>query len=97
MKKAYWVIVYRSITDESAVKAYGALALPTVEAFSGHFLTRSTSQIEAHEAGLSLRTILVEFDRYEIALAAHESEAYQKALKALGSGAERDFRIVEGA
>jgi len=33
----------------------------------------------------------------EIALAAYESEAYKKALQALGSGAERDFRIVEGA
>jgi uncharacterized protein (DUF1330 family) len=44
-----------------------------------------------------VRTILVEFDSYEIALAAYASEAYQKALQALGSGAERDFRIVEGA
>jgi hypothetical protein len=26
MKKGYWVVVYRSISDESAVKAYGALA-----------------------------------------------------------------------
>jgi uncharacterized protein (DUF1330 family) len=38
-----------------------------------------------------------EFDRYAIVLAAHESEAYQKILQALGSGADRDFRIVEGA
>ena len=96
MKKAFWVVAYRSISDESALKAYGALALPAVESFGGRFLTRSTSQIQAHEAGLRLRTILVEFDSYEIALAAHESEAYQKALQALGSGAERDFRIVEG-
>ena len=96
MKKGYWVVVYRSISDESAVKAYGALALPAVEAFGGHFLTRSTSQIQTHEAGLPLRTILVEFDSYEIALAAHESEAYQKALQALGFAAERDFRIVDG-
>ncbi len=97
MKKGYWVVVYRSISDESAVTAYGALALPAVESFGGRFLTRSTSQIQTHEAGLQLRTILVEFDSYEIALAAHESEAYQKALLALGSQAERDFRIVEGA
>jgi len=97
MKKAYWVVVYRSASDESAVKAYGALAVPAVEAFGGRFLTRSTSRIQNHEAGLPLRTVLVEFDSYEIALAAHESEAYQKALRALGSGAERDFRIVEGA
>jgi uncharacterized protein (DUF1330 family) len=97
MKKGYWVVVYRSVSDESAVKAYGPLALPAVEAFGGRFLTRSTSQIQAHEAGLQLRTILVEFDSYEKALAAHESEEYQKALQALGFGAERDFRIVEGA
>jgi uncharacterized protein (DUF1330 family) len=60
-------------------------------------LTKSTSQIQAHEAGLQQRTVLVEFDSYDVALAAHESDAYQKALRALGSGAERDFRIVEGA
>jgi uncharacterized protein (DUF1330 family) len=97
MKKGYWVVVYRSISDEQALKAYGALALPAVESFGGRFLTRSTSQIQAHEAGLQLRTILVEFDSYDIALTAHKSEAYQKALHALGSGAERDYRIVEGA
>jgi uncharacterized protein (DUF1330 family) len=95
--KGYWVVVYRSVSDESAVKAYGALAVPAVEAFGGRFLTRSTSQMQTHEAGLQLRTILVEFESYEHALAAHKSEAYQKALQALGSGAERDFRIVEGA
>jgi uncharacterized protein (DUF1330 family) len=96
MKKGYWVVAYRSISDESALKAYGALAVPAVQSFGGRFLTGSTSQVQAHEAGLQLRTILVEFDSYDIALAAHQSEAYQKALQALGSGAERDFRIVEG-
>ncbi len=97
MKKGYWVVVYRSISDDSAVKTYGALALPAVESLGGRFLTRSTSEAQAHEAGLQLRAILVEFDSYEIVLAAHESEAYQKALQALGTGAKRDFRIVEGA
>jgi uncharacterized protein (DUF1330 family) len=63
----------------------------------GRFLTRSTSRIQTHEAGLQLRTILVEFNGYENALAAHQSKAYQKALQALGCGAERDFRIVEDA
>ena len=59
-------------------------------------MTGSTSQIQTHEAGLQQRTIVVEFDSYELALAAYESDAYQKALQALNSGAERDFRIVEG-
>ena len=96
MKKGYWVVAYRSISDESAVKAYGALAGPAVQSFGGRFLTMSASQVRAHEAGLPLRTVIVEFDSYDIALAAHESEAYKKALQALGSGADRDFRIVEG-
>jgi uncharacterized protein (DUF1330 family) len=97
MKKGYWVVVYRSISNEAAVKAYGALALPALESFGGRFLTRSSSPVQTHEAGLPLRAVLVEFDSYETALAAHESEAYKRALQALGSGAERDFRIVEGA
>ena len=97
MKKGYWVVAYKSISDESAVKAYGALAVPALQAFGARFLTGSASRIQPHEAGLQQRTILVEFDNYDVALAAHKSEAYQKALQALGSGAERDFRIVEGA
>lgn len=96
-KKGYWVVAYRSISDESALKAYRPLAVAAVQSFGGRFLTGSTSQVQAREAGLPLRTTLVEFDSYAIALAAHESDAYQKALQVLGSGAERDYRIVEGA
>ena len=97
MTKGYWVVAYRSISDESAVKAYGALAVPAIESFGGRVLTRSTSRIQPHEAGVQMRAIVVEFDSYDIAVATYESEAYRKALHALGSGAERDFRIVEGA
>ena len=96
MKKGYWVVAYRSISDESALRAYRALAVPAVQSFGGRFLTGSASQIQAQEAGLPQPTVVVEFDSYDIALAAHGSEAYQKALEALGSGAERDYRIVEG-
>ena len=97
MKKGYWVVAYKAISDDSAVLAYRALAVPAVQSFGGRFLTGPTSRIQAHEAGLPLRTIVVEFDSYDKALAAHESGAYQEALRALGSGADRDFRIVEGA
>ncbi|HEX4140039.1 MAG TPA: DUF1330 domain-containing protein [Candidatus Methylacidiphilales bacterium] len=96
MKKGYWVNAYRAISDESALKAYAELALPAVQAFGGRFLTRGTSQVQAREAGLPLRTVVVEFDSYDIALKARDSEAYQKALQVLGSAVERDSRIVEG-
>jgi len=70
--------------------------VPAVQAFGGRFLTRFASQIQAHEAGLPQPAVVVEFDSYDAALAAHKSEAYQKAIQAFGSAAERDFRIVEG-
>src|SRR5262249_8757237 len=96
MKKGLWVVAYQSISDASAVQAYGALAVPAVQSFGGRFLTMSASQMQAHEAGLQQPTVLVEFDSYDIAPSAHESEAYPKALQALRSRAERDFRIGEG-
>jgi uncharacterized protein (DUF1330 family) len=55
------------------------------------------SAVTAHEAGLKQMTVVVEFDSYEIALAAYESEDYKKALAVFGPEVERDFRIAEGA
>ena len=72
------------------------LAVPAVQSFGGRLLTMSTGQMQVHEAGLQQPTVVVEFDSYDIARSAHESEVYQKALQALGSGAERDYGIVEG-
>lgn len=42
------------------------------------------------------RTVLIEFDSVEAAIAAHDSPGYRAALDALGDGAVRDIRIVEG-
>ncbi len=49
-----------------------------------------------YEAGVAQRTVLLEFDSLDHATAAYESPEYQAALEALGDGAERDIRIVEG-
>ena len=97
MKKGYWIVVDRSVSDDAAVKAYAAAAGPALESLGGRLLTRFVSRVQPREAGLPQRAVLVEFESYENALAAYESPAYRKALEALGSGAERDFRIVEGA
>jgi uncharacterized protein (DUF1330 family) len=96
MKKGYWVVAYRSISDESALKEYGKLALPAIEAGGGKALVRTADAIEPHEAGLKQRMVVMEFESFEKAKATYSSPGYQAALKALGSGAERDFRIVEG-
>jgi uncharacterized protein (DUF1330 family) len=40
--------------------------------------------------------VIVEFDSVERAVAAYQSKDYQAALAALGKGAERDVRFIEG-
>ena len=40
--------------------------------------------------------MLIEFHSYEAAVAAYDCPAYQKALKALDNGVDRDIRIFEG-
>lgn len=96
MKKGYWVVAYRSISDESALKHYGDLAIPAIEAAGGKTLIRTAEAIEPRESGLKQRIVVTEFENFEKALATYNSAAYQAALKVLGSAAERDFRIVEG-
>ena len=94
MAKAYWVATYRSISNPEALAAYAKLAGPAIQA-GGRFLARGTAAM-AYEAGLLQRTVIIEFDSVEKAAAAHDSAGYQEALKALGKGADRDMRIVEG-
>ena len=94
MAKAYWIAFYRSISDPDALSAYAKLGAPALAAAGGRFLARGTA-VMAYEAGLRERTVLIEFDSVEQAVAAHDSAAYQAALQALGDGAVRDLRIVE--
>lgn len=96
MKKGYWVVAYRSVSNESALKRYAEMALPAIEAGGGKFLVRTADAVEPREAGLKQRTVVIEFENFQQALTTFDSAPYRQALEALGSGAERDFRIVEG-
>ncbi|MCX4690061.1 DUF1330 domain-containing protein [Kitasatospora purpeofusca] len=95
MAKGYWVSVYPAVPDPEGLTAYDKLAGPAVRAGGGRVLSRG-ARVVAHEAGITQRAVLIEFDSFEQAVAAYESEAYRKALLALPDGVERDFRIVEG-
>ncbi len=95
MKKGYWVVAYRSVSDEARLKEYGKLAVPAIEAGGGQMLIR-TSDVDARESGLKQRIVVTEFPSLEQAVATYNSPAYEAARKTLGSAAERDFRIVEG-
>ena len=96
MAKAYWITAYRSISNPDALAAYAKIAAPALTAAGGRFLARGTAA-KAMEQGLMQRTVLIEFDSVDKAVAAYNSPGYKEALVALGkSAAERDIRIVEG-
>ncbi len=95
MAKAYWIVTYRSISDQNALGEYAKLAAPAIAAHGGRYLERG-QPIKTYEAGINQRCTIIEFDSAEKAIEAHECSEYQAALKALGNGAERDIRLVEG-
>jgi uncharacterized protein (DUF1330 family) len=95
MPKAYTIVCYHSISDPLKLAAYAKLAPAATAPFGARYLARSNAA-EAYEHGRKERTVIAEFPSLEKAIAAYSSPAYAEALKALGDGAVRDVRIVEG-
>ena len=95
MPKAYWISAYRTIKNPDKMAAYAKLAGPAITGGGGRFLARG-EPAKVYELGLQQRTVLIEFDSVAQAVATHDSAAYQAALAALGDGAEREIRIIEG-
>lgn len=95
MAKGYVISCYHSISDPEKLQAYAKLAGPAIEAAGGRFLARGTAA-RAMEAGIKERTVIIEFESLDKAMALYDSPAYQEAVRALGNAAQRDMRVVEG-
>ena len=89
MAKGYMISAHRCAADLEKASAYRDLAVPALISMGGKFLSAG-GRVVAKENGLAERTILIEFESFEAAVNAYESEAYQKALKLLSGGADRD-------
>jgi uncharacterized protein (DUF1330 family) len=96
MAKGYWITFYRTITNAGALGEYAKLAGPAIEAGGGKFLARGVP-VKTYEAGLTERTVLIEFESVTKATETFEGASYQVAAKLLVGAAERDIRIVEGS
>jgi uncharacterized protein (DUF1330 family) len=95
VSKAYWISCYHEVMDPLKLAAYAKLAGPAIEAGGGRFLARAVAA-HAYEHGRLERSVVIEFDSLEQALATHDSPAYKAALVALDGGVIRDLRIVPG-
>jgi uncharacterized protein (DUF1330 family) len=94
MAKAYWIATYRAVHDPEALAAYAALGAPALLKAGGRILARG-NPAKVYDGGINERTVLLEFDSVAQAVAAHDSDDYQAALRVLGDAVERDLRIVE--
>jgi uncharacterized protein (DUF1330 family) len=95
MPKAYWITTYREIKDRAKLEANAKLAPVALAPFGVRYLCRGLPEA-TFEAGLKERLVVSEFPSLEKAIAGHDSPGYQDALKALGDGAVRDIRIING-
>ena len=95
MPKGYMISAHRSEADPVKRAAYLEIAEDALIAAGGRFLAKG-GKVVAKENGIVQRTVLIEFDSFDAAVAAYESEGYQKALDALAGGADRDIRLFEG-
>ena len=95
MPKGYILSAHRSPANPGKRAAYAKIAVPAFKSAGGKFLAQASNVI-AKENGKNERTILIEFESLEKAIAAYNSDEYQKALQVLDGGADRDFRIFEG-
>jgi uncharacterized protein (DUF1330 family) len=95
MAKAYWIAAYRSVNNPDALAAYAKVSGGILQKLGGRILARGLPA-QIYDDGLMERTVLLEFEGVEQAIATHDSLEYQEALKLLGNAVERDLRIIEG-
>ena len=95
MKKGYIVCVYENISDEEALKNYALKAREAVNKYNGKFLVRGNNNIVT-EGKNFVRTVVIEFDSFEVAKKFFYSSEYQNAHKLLTGNVIRSHQIIEG-
>jgi uncharacterized protein (DUF1330 family) len=95
MAKGYWVSVYKQIMKPEQAAEYAKIATQAIKEGGGRPLVRGVAAMVQGEGALE-RTVVIEFDSLDAAVAAYNSDTYKEALRVLGDSVVRDFRIVEG-
>ena len=93
--KGYIVCVYESITDQNALKEYAVKTKEAVDRYKGKFLVRGGQKITT-EGKDFVRTVLIEFNSFEVAKNFFYSKEYQDAHDILKGTVVRHHQIVEG-
>ena len=96
MAKGYWIATQNNIPELNKYSAYAKAAKVTLNEFNGKIVIAGSTETGIEDGSIGLRSVIVEFDTYETALAAYNSASYQKAIMELDGTLKRDFRIIRG-
>lgn len=94
MAKGYW-IAHVDVDDVDAYKEYVAANAAPFAEFGARFLVRG-GQRQVREGTARKRTVVIEFDSYESALACYDSAGYQVAKDIRDPVSTSDLVIIEG-
>ncbi|WP_417674661.1 DUF1330 domain-containing protein [Pseudodonghicola sp.] len=94
MPKGYWV-AHVDVDDPQAYEAYRAANAAPFAEYGARFLVRGGAQ-EQREGHCRKRTVVIEFDSYDQAVACYESAGYQAAKALRDPVSTGDLVIVEG-
>lgn len=94
MPKAYWV-AHVDVKDPAAYENYKAANAVAFAKYGAKFIVRGGKQA-IREGQSRARTVVLEFQDYDTAMACYNSPEYQKALAIRKDISTGDLVIVEG-
>ncbi|MGE8327608.1 DUF1330 domain-containing protein [Pseudomonas urmiensis] len=93
--KAYW-IAHVDVTDLEQYQQYTQRAPAAFKAYGGRFLARGGRSEALEGRPTPQRSVVIEFESYEQALACYRSAEYQQACSHRQGVARAEVIIVEG-
>ncbi|MBP1140593.1 uncharacterized protein (DUF1330 family) [Pseudomonas sp. PvP009] len=93
--KAYW-IAHVDVTDSQQYSEYTQRAHAAFELFGGRFLARGGRSEALEGRDTPQRTVIIEFESYEKAVACYRSPEYQHAMSHRQGASKAEIVIVEG-
>lgn len=93
--KAYW-IAHVDVTDPQQYQQYTQRAPAAFAAFGGKLLARGGRSEAMEGRATPQRSVVIEFDSYEQAVACYRSAQYQDACRYRQGVAKAEVIIVEG-
>ncbi|MEE4996710.1 DUF1330 domain-containing protein [Pseudomonas alliivorans] len=93
--KAYW-IAQVDVTDPQQYSEYTQRAPAAFALFGGKFMARGGRSEALEGRAPPQRTVVIEFESYEQAIACYRSPEYQEAMSHRKGASKADIVIVEG-